>query len=115
MVMTAEKSDLLNMVESIAKRLESGKLYEPEDVPEGEDEPSVFDWLSNALHIEYTVDNRKELLGARIMVAWGGPTIWVDTRRNRVEGYWWNEKEYADYIDNVGLNDAVSELWECLS
>lgn len=114
MTITAEKSDLLNMVESIAKRFESGNLYEPDEFDDGE-EPSVFDWLSNALDIEYTVDNRKELLGARILVAWGGPNIWVDTRKNRVEGYWWNEHEYAEFIDNVGLNDAVQELWECLS
>ena len=76
-------------------------------------EPSAFDWLENALDIEYIVDNQKEYRGARVLVSFGGPNIWVDTRRGIVEGSWWNETASARFVDNIGLNEALSEFWEC--
>jgi hypothetical protein len=76
---------LQKLVEDIARDIENGVIdCEPVD---GE-EPTAFDYLQNALAIEYIVSSRKEYLGARIMVACGGPDIWINTRTNTVEGYW---------------------------
>lgn len=107
-------NDLKNHVQSIADNLTNP----PEEWNEGRDiesegEFSAFDYLQNALDIEYIVNVEGEYLGARVLVAFGGPNIWVNTRTNTVEGTLWNESATASFKDNLGLDDALSELWNC--
>lgn len=49
---------------------------------------SGYDFIGEALDIEYTISNKREYLGARICVTFGGPNIYVDTRHNTVTGHW---------------------------
>lgn len=75
---------------------------------------SGFDYLSEVLDIEYICNSKKEYLGARILVAFGGPNIWINTRTEQVEGYWWGSKCIWGYSgDAMGLDDALSELFNC--
>jgi hypothetical protein len=103
-------SDVKNHVQEIARRLSEGfgdeLNYEGESV-------TAFDYLQDALDIEYIVNSRKEYLGARVLVAFGGPNIWVDTRTGKVEGHWWGDSAYASFTDGIGLDDALSELFNC--
>lgn len=79
---------------------------------EEEGEPSAFDYIQDALDIQYIVSHDKAYLGARILVAFGGPNIWIDTRTKTVEGYWWMQKAFADYWDDpMDLDDACAELY----
>lgn len=107
-------NDLQNHVDSIAANLTSppDEWNEGRDV-ENEGEFSAFDYLQDALDIEYIVNSKGEYLGARILVAFGGPNIWVDTRRCIVEGAWWADHATARFTDNLGLDEALSELWAC--
>lgn len=107
---------LKDQVDAIANRLTEGIVdpdWSPEDNDNNADEPSAFDWLEGALDIEYIVNSKREYLGARVLVAFGGPNIWVDTKRGVVEGYWWNEKATASFKDNIGLDEALETLWTC--
>ena len=72
-----------------------------------------MDYLSDALDIEYVVSSDGTYLGARVLVSFGGPNIWVDTRNNRVEGHCWGESFSCAFQDNVGLDEALEELWAC--
>ena len=102
------QDQLFQQVRHIADQIESGE-YESsnEDEPQG-----AFDYLSDALDIEYTVDSKGEYLGARVLVAFGGPNIWINTRHKTVEGYWWSDRAEANYFeDKLGLDDALEELW----
>jgi hypothetical protein len=74
---------------------------------------SAFDYLADALDIEYIVNSKSEYLGARVLVAFGGPNIWINTRTGVVEGAWWADRADASFTDNIGLDDALSELWAC--
>ena len=74
---------------------------------------SAFDYLADALDIEYIVNSKGEYLGARVLVAFGGPNIWVNTRTGMVEGAWWSDRADASFTDNMGLDEALSELWAC--
>jgi hypothetical protein len=96
---------LKSHVEEIAKNISQGI--------EGEDGfMGGFEYLEDVLDIEYVVNSRKEYLGARILVAFGGPNIWVNTRTQTVEGCWWGERAEASYSeDKIGLDDACEELW----
>lgn len=90
-------------------------LENPESIDcEWEDgTPNAFEYLQDALDIEYIVSAKREYLGARVLVAFGGPNIWIDTRRKVVEGYWWGEKFEASYSDALDLDEALQTLWEC--
>lgn len=77
---------------------------------------TLYDYFENALDIEYTVRaHDKQITGCRIMVACGGPNVYVNTNSGKVELYWWNEyaecymsRQAIDYI-----NDFAQELFEC--
>jgi len=105
-------NDLQNHVKHIIHTLEHGL-----DSIEREDEGlpmDGFEYLSDALDIEFIVNSQREVLGARILVAFGGPNIWINTRTKQVEGYWWSDKFVMSYDnDEIGLDDAIETLWSC--
>ena len=81
--------------------------YEEGDILSG------FDYLSDILDIQYIVSGKREYLGARILVTFGGPNIWINTQAQIVEGYWWGDAVSMAYSgDPMGIDEACSELWE---
>jgi len=75
---------------------------------------SAMDYLSDVLDIQYIVSGKREYLGARVLVAFGGPNIWIDTQKQIVEGHWWNDSAKVSYShDGMDLDGALSELWNC--
>ena len=103
-------SDVTDQVQHIANTLTQGFS---EELNQDGEEMNAFDYLQDALDIEYVVNSKKEYLGARVLVAFGGPNIWVDTRKGIVEGAWWGDSSSASFVDNIGLDDALSELFNC--
>ena len=49
---------------------------------------------------------------ARLLVAGGGPNIWVNLQTNTVDGYWGADKRSYGFVDNIGLDDYLQELHE---
>ena len=104
-----KKSDngLSEMVKNIAKTINTG-IYETES----EEGCNAFDYLEDALDFRWITSNEMEFLGARILVAFGGPNIWIDTFRKEVEGFWWGSYAKAEiHSDPMGLNDALEDLY----
>lgn len=105
-------NDIQNHVQEIVNRIEQG--FSDDDLNYDDEPMSAFDYLQDALDIEYIVNGKREVLGARILVAFGGPNIWINTRTKQVEGYWWGDKCIMSYDqDNIGLDDAIETLWSC--
>ena len=104
------KTELENHVQSIADTLTNGF---GDDLNSDNEPIDAFDYLQDALDIEYIVNSKREYLGARVLVAFGGPNIWIDTRRGIVEGFWWGDYAKATFKDNIDLNDALETLWQC--
>ena len=71
-------------------------------------------WMEDVYDIRYIVDHEKKYLGAMLMVAGGGPTIWVNTWSGYVEGYWGGDKVLEPFIDNIGLDDYNEEMYNCI-
>lgn len=108
-------NNLQDHVNSIASNLSNppyDEWNEGRDI-ENEGEYSAFDYLQDALDIEYIVNSKSEYLGARVLVAFGGPNIWINTRTNTVEGHWWGDSATASFTDSIGLQDALEELFNC--
>ena len=75
---------------------------------------SAYDYLQDALDIEYVIGSNKQYLGARVLVAFGGPNIWINTRTKQVEGYWWGESAIVSYnSDEMDLDSALEDLYNC--
>jgi hypothetical protein len=123
-------SDIKEQVQGIIDTLENpptlcrdcGWTYHDEDgelaaCPECDSEDyaelSAFDYLQDALDIEYVIGSDRQFLGARVLVCFGGPNVWVDTRHSRVDGHWWSESCIEPFYDTMGLKEALEELWEC--
>ena len=109
--MTDTDHDLLkNHVQAIADSLTSPD----EDELNEDDEPyTAMDYVFEALDIEYYIGSDGEYRGARLLVAFGGPNIWVDVKTDRVEGYWWGSSYTTSFTDTMDLYEACRELWEC--
>jgi hypothetical protein len=75
-------------------------------------EEQVHEWMESTYDIRYLVDSRKRYLGAEILVAGGGPTIWVDTFAKEVEGYWGGDRVNISFCDNLGLDDYCGDLYD---
>jgi hypothetical protein len=106
-----DQNRLQKHVDSIAANIGAG--FNDSDLTDDGEQMSAYDYLSDVLDIEYTVNGRGEYLGARVLVAFGGPNIWINTRTKTIEGYWWGDKAFADYEDSMGLDDALEEFWNC--
>ena len=87
-------------VESIAKDI-TGEKY------------TAHEYLEDVYDIQWIINQDKTYRGARVLVAFGGPNIWINTQSNEVEGYWWLDKAFATFTDNMGLNDYLEELYSC--
>lgn len=71
---------------------------------------SIWDYMSDILDIEYRCGSDKEYRSCKIMVACGGPNIYIDTDSALVKLYWWTE--YAEYPLSYAARDAVDEWAE---
>lgn len=71
---------------------------------------SFYDYFENALDIDYIVNSNKEYKACRIMVAYGGPNIYINTWERKVELYWWTES--GSFWLSGDTCDAINELAE---
>ena len=71
------------------------------------------DFMEGVYDIRYIVDREKRYLGAELMVAGGGPTVWVNLDTKYVEGYWGGDKVLEPFIDNLDLDGYCEEMYGC--
>ena len=75
------------------------------------DEVTIWDYFrDNALDIEYTINSDLSYKAARVLIACGGPNIYINTNNRRVELYWWNESAEATLSGRAV--DAIDEYFE---
>tara|TARA_R100000655_G_scaffold81938_1_gene121452 strand:+ start:166 stop:558 length:393 start_codon:yes stop_codon:yes gene_type:complete len=107
------EQQLRRMCKSIADSITNPnpKFIGPED--EEPRQETAHDWMEGTYDIRYYVDRDKRYLGCELMVAGGGPTIWVNTYTQQVEGYWGGDKVLEPFIDNLDLDDYNEEMYGC--
>jgi hypothetical protein len=104
-----EDNGLREQVKHIAETIRTGH-YETDN----EDGPNAYDYLKDVLDIQYIISSDKKYLGARVLVAFGGPNIWINTQTQTVEGYWWGDTCHISYLnDSLGLDECLEELYLC--
>jgi hypothetical protein len=70
-------------------------------------------FMEGVYDIEWITHNDKSYKAARLLVAGGGPNIWVNLQTNTVDGYWGCDKVTWGFVDNIGLDDYLEEMYGC--
>ncbi len=98
---------LRGMVNAYAKDVISGKMrFYPED---NNDENHY-----EAYNVKYIIDQQGNLEDVMILLAGGGPNIWLDTHAREVQGFWGSTK-YTKYIyDYQYIIDYFDEFYQCI-
>ena len=71
------------------------------------------DFMEGVYDIEWITHQDKTYKSARLMVAGGGPNIWVNLQRKVVQGYWWGDYCEHHFSDQIGLDEYLEEIFDC--
>ena len=69
-------------------------------------------FIDGVYDIEWITHQDHSYKAARLLVAGGGPNIWVNLQTNTVDGYWGADKRSWGFQDNIGLDDYLQEMHE---
>ena len=94
---------LRRMCKNIAEDITAGN-------PDDKDSRTASAWMEDVYDIEWITYRDGSYKAARLLVAGGGPTIWVNVYTNEVEGYWASDKVIEPFIDNLELRAYLEEL-----
>lgn len=109
---------LMDHLQGVADQLAVpfGEWSTEEYPPLDGEEFTAWDYLDDVLDITYRVRRNRELIGAELLLTYGGPNIYLDTGSMSLRGYWWgNSAELfldLDHAPNIEeLNEALRELF----
>jgi hypothetical protein len=106
------EEQLRRMCKSIANSISEPQQITDEETGEKREE-TTHDWMEDVYDIEWITHRDHSYKAARLLVAGGGPTIWVNLLGNTVDGYWWGDTCKVPFSDNLGLDDYLEELHPC--
>ena len=106
------EEQLRRMCKDIAEGISEPQEITDEETGEKRTE-TASDWMEGVYDIRYIVDREKRYMGAELMVAGGGPTVWVNLYTNEVEGYWGGDRVTKAFTDELGLDDYCEEMYNC--
>ena len=90
---------LRRMCKSIAEEISNG------------DGTSASEFMDSTYDIRYIVDREKRYMAAELLVAGGGPTIWVNLNTMEVEGYWGGDRVTHPFRDSLDLDGYCEEMY----
>ena len=99
-------------VDRIADTLEAIKDNGFYECYAGEDEEDGRWYFEDTYNIDYIWRLGYGLMGVRVMVACGGPNIWVDTFEKTVHGYWGGDEAIAYLTDDCCEKIENSLGWD---
>ena len=105
------EEQLRRMCKNIAEEITEGKAEEYIDQPKVELTADKF--MEGVYDIEWITHQDYSYKAARLLVAGGGPNIWVNLQTNTVDGYWGCDKVEHGFVDNIGLDDYLEEMHGC--
>lgn len=72
---------------------------------------SIYDYFEDnePYNIEYRIDSNKELRSVEIMIACGGPNIYIDTAKNAICLHWWGSS--AEYPIDDSTAATIEEYF----
>ena len=100
------EQQLREMCQKYAADVCNGKmLFYPDDDGDAQYE---------AYSIRYTIDGDGRFLGVQIMLAGGGPVVWLDTYQEEIRGFWGGDKCVFIISDFEYIDEYWEEMYRCL-
>ena len=100
------EEQLRRMCKSIAD-----SITNPVDNSEHGEQASAASWMEDVYDIRYIVDREKRYYSAELLVAGGGPTVWVILNTMEVEGYWGGDRVNVPFRDSLDLDGYCQEMY----
>lgn len=104
-------NDCYNGEEASYTCSECGKTFDECDL-----EPfGIYDYFQDVYDIEYRIGSDRGFRSVRLMVACGGPNVYIDTASRAVELYWWSDHASYSLNDEAveAINAEFEELFAC--
>ena len=88
-----------------------GEIHDVDDL----EQLGIWDYMDDVLDIEYRVSSQMELRSVQVMVAFGGPNIYIDTGAKAVKLFWWSDRAEYPLLPSVCdlIDEWAEELFEC--
>ena len=100
---------LRRMCKNIADDISNPKISK-DDGGEAIELQTAHEWMEGVYDIEWITYQDGRYKAARLLVAGGGPTIWVNVYTNEVEGYWAGDKVIEPFLDNLELRAYLEDI-----
>ena len=78
--------------------------------PDKNHQETAHEWMEGVYDIEWITHKDHSYKAARLLVAGGGPTVWVNVKTDEVEGYLAGDHCTEPFQDNLGLHAYLEEL-----
>ena len=104
-----ECGEVIEFPDGVGDKFKCPECGHIDDVEEFE-ELTIYDYFSDFLDIDYTVNRYKEYQSASICIGWGGPNIYIDTADAYVKLYWGSTREH--YPIYYHTRDVIDEWAE---
>jgi len=103
------EEQLRRMCKDIADDISNPKISK-DDGGEAIELQTAHEWMEGVYDIEWITFKDHSYKAARLLVAGGGPNIWVNLQTNTVDGYWASDKCSWGFVDNLGLDEYLEEI-----
>lgn len=108
--------EVIEMPETVGDRFRCPHCHAVNETDDFE-QLSLYDYFEgDVLDMDYLVNHQKEYKACKICVAWGGPSIYIDTESRAVELYWWGERASYSLLSSTveAIDEWAEEYFNCL-
>ena len=76
---------------------------------------TIDDYFDDFYDVDYVVGSDKKYKACRVLVAYGGPNIYIDTWNQEVQLEWWGEHAETYIPDDLcrAIDEFFETLYEC--
>lgn len=93
---------------NIADELEA--IYNGEVLNDDGETMTLYDYFTDVLDFEYTINSRKEYQSVSVWICLGGPNVWIDTSDSYVRLAWGASRE--EYPLRYFVRDEIDSIFE---
>lgn len=117
---TEDDQQLLEYMAPLQSELANGFSYETDEDGEYRDEDgyptSPWEYVIDALDVEVTRSLNGDYRGARILLTFGGPNVWLDTADRELQGAWGGKRVnmFVPYDVCEEIDAAIEEYAGCM-
>ena len=104
------EQQLRRMCKNIADDITNPVMRKDPETGEKRQE-TASEWMEGVYNIEWITHQDKTYKAARLLVAGGGPNIWVNLQTDTVDGYWGGDRVTWGFVDNIGLEEICEEIY----